>query len=189
MHKLLPALVAVGAIAFGINALVASGASNQQYVYGGGHFNVNFGAGNPSPPRDFSLAATGSPTAASGRILAGQDQSGGGGGLSITVLCYAISPATNTSGGRTAVVGGTIDNGPQAGNQIVFFVQDNTTPGGPAGVYDQASAFYTGPSGFLTIGRKGTSCPDPDSTAVGPSDNSAPVLYSDVTSGDVVVSG
>jgi hypothetical protein len=188
MKKLSAAIAAAVAIGGGAYAVTASGAPNQQFVYGGGRFNVNFGPGNPTPARDFSVAAVGSSTNANGQILAGQNQSGGG-GLSINVLCYAISATTNASGGRTAVVGGTIANGPLAGNQAVFFVQDNTHPGGPAGVYDQASAFYEGTSGFITVTKQGAICPDPDSTVVGPSGDSAPVLYSDVPYGDIVVSG
>jgi hypothetical protein len=189
MKKLLAALAAAVAIGGGAYAVTASGAPNQQFVYGGGHFNVNFGPGNPTPGRDFSVAAVGSSTNANGRILTGLNQAGGSGGLSITVLCYSISPNTNASGGRTAVVGGTIDSGPNAGNQAVFFVQDNTKPGGPAGVYDQASAIYQGPTGYITLTNKGATCPDPDSTTVGPSGDSAPVLYADVPYGDIVVSG
>ncbi len=186
MYKLWLAVVAACLIGGGAYALTASGAPTQQFVYGGGHFNVNFGPGNPSPARDFSVAATGSPTSATGRILGGLNQSGGG-GTQITVLCYAISPTPNASGGRNAVVGGTFDSGPQAGNQVVFFVQDNTSPGGAPGVYDQASAFYTGPTGYITVGKHGTTCPDPNSTVVGPTNDS--VLYADVPQGDIVVSG
>jgi hypothetical protein len=190
MKKLLAAVAAAGALGGGVYAVTAFGASTQQFVYGGGHYNVNFGTGNPGPARDFSIAAIGSSTNATGQVLDGLNQSGNGGlsGISITVLCYAISSTTNASGGRTAVVGGTINSGPLAGNQAVFFVQDNASPGSPAGPYDQASALYQGPSGFLTIDKKGTTCPDPNSTTVGP-DGSVAVLYSDVPYGDIVVSG
>ncbi len=189
MKKLMAAFAAAAAIGGGAYAVTASGAPNQQFVYGGGHFNVNFGPGNPSPPRDLSVAAIGSSTNASGQILDGLNQSGGGGGLSINVLCYRISPNVNAAGGRTAVVGGTITNGAQAGNQAVFFVQDNTKPGGPAGVYDEASAIYEGPTGYITQTNKSATCPDPDSTTIGPSGDSAAVLYADVPYGDFVVSG
>jgi hypothetical protein len=186
MYKLWLAVVAACVIGGGVYTLTASGASTRQFVYGGGEFNVNFGPGYPSPQRDFSVAAIGSPTSATGRILSGRNQSGGG-GSSITVLCYAISPNTNASGGHTAVVGGTIDSGPLAGNQAAFFVQDNTSPGGAPGVYDQASAIYTDPTGILTVTKNGTTCPDPDSTVIGP--DLAPVLYANVPQGDIVVSG
>lgn len=188
MKRLLLALVAAGAIGGGAYALAASGAQNPQYVYGGGHFNVNFCDGCFSPPRDFSVRAEGPNDAATGQILAGQDQSGGGGMASITVLCFAVSATPNASGGRTAVVGGVFGgSGPQAGSQVVFFVQDNTSPGGPAGVYDEASAFYLAPT-LLVVKNKKTTCPDPDSTTIGPSPG-LPVRYGDVTAGDIVVGG
>jgi len=189
MRKLLAAVAAAAALGGGAYAVTAFGASTQQFVYGGGHYNANFGPGNPTPPRDFSLAGTGSSTNATGQLLIGLNQSGGGGGLSITVLCYSISPNINASGGRTAVVGGTINNGSLAGDQAAFFVQDNTTPGGPAGLYDQASPLYAGTSGLITVTKRGTTCPDPDATTVTPDGSSAPVLYSDVPYGDIVVSG
>jgi hypothetical protein len=188
MQKLLAAVAAAAVLGGGAYAVTAFGASTQQFVYGGGHFNVNFGPGNPSPPRDFSVAATGSSTNATGQILAGVNQSGNG-GTSITVLCYSISSTPNASGGRTAVVGGTFNNGPAAGNQVVFFVQDNTSPGGPAGVSDQASAFYSDPTGLISVTKRGATCPDPNSTVIGPTGDVAPVLYSDVPYGDIVVSG
>ena len=56
-------------------------------------------------------------------------------------------------------------------------------------MFDQATAFFVDPSGLITVGRHGTTCPDPNSTVVGPSNDSAPVLYADVPQGDIVVSG
>src|SRR5438552_3720306 len=129
MKKFLVALAAAGAIGAGAYVLTASGASTPQSVYGGGHFNVNFG-GDFSPPRDFSLDVDGSSTAATGTVLAGMNQ-GGGGGLTIDVKCFNISSTPNASGGRTAVVGGIFTTGPATGSQVVFFVQDNASPGGP----------------------------------------------------------
>ena len=187
MKRLLSALGAAATIGGGAYALTASGASTPQYVYGGGHFNVNFCDGCFSPPRDFSVTAQGRNDTATDRILSGQDQSGGG--PPITVLCFAVSPTPNASGGRTAVVGGTLDNS-QPGNQIVMFLQDNTSPGGPAGVYGEASAFYIETSTLLTVKNNKVTCPNPDSSTLSFSDgNSLPILYADITSGDIVISG
>jgi hypothetical protein len=185
LKKFLVALAAACAIGGGTYALTASGASTPgSPIYGGGHFNVNLGGGF-SLPRDFSLNVQGTPTAATGTVQAGLNQ-GGGLVLTIDVKCFNISSTPNASGGRTAVVGGFLTTGPHVGNQVVFFVQDNASPGGPANaIYDQASSFEFNNGGILTITPNGTTCPDANSTKI----IGADVLYTDVPYGDVVVNG